>query len=281
MTRKIAWVTDTAALLDDAFIEKHQIYVLPVNIIFEEGALRETIDLTHEELYEKLRNEKHPKTAQPAYGEMVELYTNLKKQGYDCAIVVHTSKTTSGTYQGSIMASEQAGFKTYILDSKIASFPMMKMIEIGKQAEAEGHDIETIMKTMDSLVDRAELTAIPASLTQLYRSGRVPGIAALIGNLLKIKLVIAFENGKVVLRKKFRSEYQAKKYLMDVLRLDLAKAIIPEVAIVHCNFKKGALEWKSILQTEFPTIRFSILQLSACIGVHAGEGTIGLSWIRY
>ena len=30
MTKKIAWITDTAAQLDEAFIKKHNVHVLPI-----------------------------------------------------------------------------------------------------------------------------------------------------------------------------------------------------------------------------------------------------------
>lgn len=41
MVEKIAWVTDTAALLDDEFIKKNHIYEIPIVVIFEEGPYRE------------------------------------------------------------------------------------------------------------------------------------------------------------------------------------------------------------------------------------------------
>src|SRR3954466_4725632 len=102
MDKKVAWITDTAALLDPTFIEKNNIYVLPLNIVFEDGAFKETIDMTHDEFYDKLRTAKiHPKTSQPPIGEMVQLYEDLKAKGYDCAVAVHTSSELSGTYNSS------------------------------------------------------------------------------------------------------------------------------------------------------------------------------------
>ncbi|MET0961156.1 MAG: DegV family protein [Psychrobacillus psychrotolerans] len=92
MKKKVAWITDTDALLDSTFIEKHNIYVLPLNIVFEDGTFKETIDMTHDEFYDKLRTAKiHPKTSLPPIGEMVQLYEDLKAKGYDCAVAVHTS----------------------------------------------------------------------------------------------------------------------------------------------------------------------------------------------
>ena len=75
MIKKIAWVTDTAALLDETFIKEHNVHVLPLNIVFTEGTFKETVDMTHDEFYDKLRDAKvHPKTSQPAIGEMVRTF---------------------------------------------------------------------------------------------------------------------------------------------------------------------------------------------------------------
>lgn len=86
---KIAWITDTAAFLSAQFIKNHAIHVLPLNVVFEEGALRETVDMTEQQFYEKLRTAvKHPKTSQPSFGEHVALYEQLKADGLrlcDCS----------------------------------------------------------------------------------------------------------------------------------------------------------------------------------------------------
>lgn len=282
MAKKIAWVTDTAALLPKEFIEQHDVHVLPLNIVFEEGSLRETVDMTNDEFYEKLRNAKvHPKTSQPAFGEHVALYENLKQQGYDCAIAVHTSVQLSGTYSSAFMASEQAGFKCYPIDSKIGSYPMMKMLEVGMRMEKEGHSVEGIVEELQNMTERSKLSFIPASLTQLHKSGRVSGSAALLSHLLNIKLVISFDNGFCKMAEKVRADKRAKKYVENLLDNDLNTSHIPEVAVIHCNNESGANEWLQQLQQQYSNIKFLVLPLSACVGVHAGERTLGLSWVRY
>lgn len=281
MENKIAWVTDTAALLDEKFIRDNQIHVLPLNIVFEEGALRETVDMTHDQFYEKLRNAKtHPKTSQPAIGEVVDLYKSLKEQGYACAIAVHTSQHLSGTYHSAFTAAEQADFKVYPVDSKIGSFPMQKMIELGQQLEREGFEPESIVEKINELTDHSELSFIPASLSQLHKSGRVSGTQAFLSNLLNIKVVISFENGKVVMKEKVRAISRAKTYVQNLLNTDLETSIIPEVAVIHCNNEEGAIAWKNALEKEYPLISFKVVPLSATVAVHAGEGTLGLSWVR-
>ena len=125
--KKIAWITDTGALLTPEFIEKHNLHVLPLNMVFEDGAYRETVDLTHKEFYAKMRmSKKHPTTSQPNFGEHVALYERLKEEGYDAAIAVHLSSQQSGTAASAPMAAEQAGFKSYVIDSMIGSYRCKK-----------------------------------------------------------------------------------------------------------------------------------------------------------
>ena len=282
MTKKIAWVTDTAALLSPEFIKKHNIHVLTLNIVFEEGALRETIDMTHDEFYDKLKNAKaHPKTSQPAFGEHVALYEKLKQEGYDYAIAIHTSEQLSGTVLSAPMAAEQAGFKNYVIDAKIGSYPMQYMLELGLELEKDGLEPEEIVKKIEAMRGNAELAFIPASLEQLHKSGRVSGTAMFLSNLLNIKLVIEYnKEGGVEVAQKVRADKRAKKAVIEKLQRAIQKSPVKEVAVIHCNNLTGANEWKKELEKQFPTIIFTPTPLSACVGVHAGEGTLGLTWVR-
>ncbi|MFJ7738690.1 DegV family protein [Lysinibacillus sp. NPDC097287] len=281
MIEKIAWVTDTSAYLSDSFIEKWNIHVFSISVIFEEGAFREKVELTQAEFYEKMRNAKVlPTTSQPLLGDMVDLYKQLKARGYSCAIAVHPTSLLSGTYESSIAAAKQADFPIYAIDSKIISYPMQKMIETGQALETQGVKAQDISQVLEGMTKRVELSGIPANLTQLYKGGRVPGIVALLGNLLKLKVIVSFQNGRVVLKDKVRTYKRAKEYVTELLRKELNQSTITEVAIVHSNNDRDAGHWKAELQAEFPSIQFIIFPLSASISVHTGEGTTGLSWVR-
>ena len=282
MTKKIAWITDTAAQLDESFIQKHNVHILPLSVVFADGVFKETVDLTQEEFYDKLRVAKvHPKTSQPAIGEMVALYEKLQEQGYDCAIALHVSSGISGTFESSQTAAQMADFKVYPIDSKIGSYPMIKMIEIGNELLEKGHDIEEVVTAIKKMTENSKLSFIPANLNQLHKSGRVSGTQAFLSNLLNIKVVITFEDGKPVMKEKVRANKRAKKHVTDLLRSDMEKGSVPEIAVINCNNTKDAESWRDELLQEFPKLKIQVLPLSVCVGVHAGEGTTGLSWVRY
>lgn len=280
--KKIAWITDTAAQLDDAFIQQHNVHVLPLSVVFDEGSYRESIDLTQKEFYDKLRLAKvSPKTSQPAIGEMLELYERLQSEGYDFAIALHLSSGLSGTFASAQSAAEMSDFKVYPIDSKIGSFPMVKMIEVGDRMFAEGQDADKVVATIQGMAERSHLSFIPSSLNQLHKSGRVSGTQSFISNILNIKLVITFVDGVTVMKEKVRSNKRAKQSVMSALRKDMETGTVPEVAAIHCNNAADAEIWKKELLQEFPELKVSVVPLSVCVGVHAGEGTTGLSWVAY
>lgn len=280
--KKIAWITDTAAQLDEAFIQKHHVHILPLSVIFSDGSFRESIDLTQKEFYDKLRLAKvSPKTSQPAIGEMVSLYEKMKLEGYDFAIALHLSSGLSGTFESAQAAAKMTDFKVYPIDSKIGSFPMVKMIEVGDRLLAEGKDAEEVVATINEMTLKSRLAFIPSSLNQLHKSGRVSGTQAFVTNLLNIKVVINFEDGKTVLKEKVRLNKRAKEKVTLSLRADMETGTVPEVAVIHCNNAPDAEVWKKELLQEFPELNVQIAALSVCVGVHAGEGTTGLSWVAY
>lgn len=280
--KKIAWITDTAAQLDDAFIQKYNVHILHHAVVFPDGLYRETIDLTQEEFYSKLHLEKaSPKTSQPPIGEMLSLYKKLELEGYDCAIALHLSSGLSGTFESVQSASKMTDFKVYPVDSKIGSFPMVKMIEIGNELVANGKNVDEVIEKISELTSKSKLSFIPASLNQLHKSGRVSGTQTFISNLLNIKVVISFQDGRTVIKEKVRSNKRAKNVVTSLLRADMEIGYVPEVAVINCNNAPDSEIWKNELLKEFPTLKVTVVPLSVCVGVHAGEGTTGLSWISY
>lgn len=280
--KKIAWITDTAAQLDDNFIQKHDVYVLPLSVVFSDGEYRESIDLTQEEFYDKLKLAKvSPKTSQPAIGEMLALYERLQEEGYDFAIAVHLSSGLSGTFETAQAASKMSDFNVYPIDSKIGSFPMVKMIELGNELLANGKEVEEVVATLTAMTGKSKLSFIPSSLNQLHKSGRVSGTQTFLSNLLNIKVVISFVDGKPVMTEKVRTNKRAKDHVMSLLRADMAAGAVPEVAVIHCNNVSDSEAWQNELLQEFPSLKVEVAALSVCVGVHAGDGTTGLSWVSY
>ena len=84
-------------------------------------------------------------------------------------------------------AAQMVDFKVYPIDSKIGSYPMIKMIEVGNELIEQGQDVEEVVATVKKMTENTQLAFIPVNLKQLHKSGRVSGTQqAFLSSLLNI-----------------------------------------------------------------------------------------------
>ena len=274
---KIAWVTDSTATLSPEFIKKHNIFVVPLFVIFGETAYKENVEISSEAFYKKLASAKElPKTSQPSPGEMLELFNDIKEK-YEHVIAIHATSALTGAYNGAKMAVEETGVHAFVLDSQIGSFPLGKMVERAVLLEQKGKSFEEIVSEIKALPSKGRLFITPGSLEQLHKGGRVTGTQAVFATLLNMKVVMKFHEGRAILSDKVRSHKRAVAKMVDYLEEE--KNHVKEVTVIHADNLKEATQWKSSLEVQFPNIEFSITEFSPVPGTHTGRGTVGLAWL--
>ncbi|SEO77377.1 EDD domain protein, DegV family [Amphibacillus marinus] len=278
--KKIAWITDSTCGLSQDFIKKHNIHVLPMVVNINNISYREDIDITKDEVYTLLKQHgEGAKTSQPPYGEFVELYKKLKTE-YDYGIAIHASSALTGTYQSSISASEMQEFPVEVIDSKIGSYALGRMISKGLKMEQEGKTYEEIVKKIKLLPNLAEMFLLPQSLEQLKRSGRVSTTQTVFANLLNINLILKFENGKVVVEDKIRSKKKAIRHLFQKIEDTYQRGELKELGIMHAGALEQAQQWKEELKNLYEHLKIKVEPLVPVAGVHTGYGTMAIAWLK-
>ncbi|CQR48555.1 DegV domain-containing protein [Paraliobacillus sp. PM-2] len=278
--KKIAWITDSTCGLSQEFIKQNNIHVLPMIVNINGISYREDVDITKEEVYELLKiHGEGAKTSQPNFGEFVTLYEELKEE-YDLGIAIHASSALTGTYQSSISAGEMAGFPVEVIDSKIGSYALGKMISNGIELQKNGKTYEEIVQILRTYPEQTEMYLLPESLEQLKRSGRVSTTQAAFANLLSINLLLKFEDGKVVVQEKIRSKRKAARKIFQIVEKAITDHHVKEVCILHAGVKEKAEHWKSELEKIHHSIQFKIETLVPVAGVHTGFGTMSVSWLK-
>ncbi|HLR75303.1 MAG TPA: DegV family protein [Virgibacillus sp.] len=276
--KRIAWITDSTCGLTEEYIKKHNIYVLPLNVILGGKSYREDIDLTKEKFYEKLRDGADAKTSQPAYGEFINLYEKLKEE-YDCGIAIHASSALTGTYDSSINASNHTGFPVEVIDSKIGAYALGKMIKNGIKLQEQGETYDEIISTLQTYPDLTEMYLLPSSLEQLKRSGRVSTPQAIFASLLNINLLLRFQNGKVIVEDKIRNKRRAKRRLFNIIEDAVQKHQLKEMCVMHAGVKDMAQNWKEELEKLHQQLKVKTETLVPVAGVHTGYGTMAVAWL--
>ncbi|WHY01304.1 DegV family protein [Neobacillus sp. DY30] len=276
---KIAWITDTTASLSKEFIEKHHIHVIPLHVVINDTYYKETIDISAEDFYERMKNEEGKfQSSQPNIGDIVDLYERLKEE-YDFGVAIHASSTLTGTYQTSVMAAEMAGFKLFAIDSRTGSFPLSFLVKRGIELVEQGHEIGEVVDRLNNLREHTRLFLVPSNLDQLHKSGRVSGSQKILASLFNIKPILSIEDGAAKIKDKVRTEKKALAWLVNHLKEDLDTKAVQKVAIVHANDREKADGLERIINETFPAIETEKLMLITVAGVHTGVGTLGLSWV--
>lgn len=276
--KKIAWVTDSTAYLDEELKNHPDVYQVPMTIVLDDVEYLDGKDLTAEELYKRLKSVKTPpKTSQPPVGVFMELYNKLEKD-YDLVFSVLISSKLSGTVASSVQAEQDVNIPVITFDSKILTYPLTSLLKKGIALAEQGASVDEIKEKLEIIRESNETYVMIGSLEQLHRSGRMSGMQFYLGSMLNIKPIISIEDGVLNTKEKVRSDNKAREKIFNYLSQSHKKYGVKEVYILYGLHKEAADEWQSQLEARFPDIRFLSCPIGAVIGVHAGEHTIGISW---
>lgn len=200
------------------------------------------------------------------------------KDKYDDVIAIHCSSELSGTLHASLQAAEIAEVNVVGIDSQAGAFPLREMIESGIEWYKQGDTVGVIKEKVQNMVQNLRFYLIPASLHRLHSSGRVSGTQLAVSQLLRIHLLLRFDQGKIVVAEKIRTFKKARQRMMDVLKEDIKK--IRKVCIMHANNEEEAKQMEQEITSSHPSLQTEIMTFIPVVGIHAGEGTIAMSWIR-
>lgn len=280
LVTKIAWVTDSTAFMDAELLNNPDVYSIPITILLDEKEFTDGVDLSPNELYERLKELKSPpKTSQPSIGAFRDLYESLQDK-YDLVIAVLISSKLSGTVSSSEQAAQMVNIPVMTIDSKILTYPLTRLVKKGLEWAESGLSPDEIKVKLEQLRDTNETYVLIGSLEQLHRSGRLTGLQFFLGSMMSVKPIISIVDGALLIKEKTRSERKAKDKIINQLKEAHDSEPVKEVYILFGLHDEEALKWKEELSIVFPEINFSIYPLGAAIGVHAGENTLGISWFN-
>lgn len=211
-------------------------------------------------------------------GEVYELYRSIKEQGYDTVISIHLSEGISGFVRTLTAIKEDIkGLQVIPYDSKITSVPMGYMVEKALEMSDNGESLEETLRAIDEIRNTTNAYIIVDDLDNLVRGGRLTNGAAIIGGLLKIKPILTFEDGKIVLAEKIRSLKKALQRTEEIIeerRQENEKEL--RIFVIHGNNPELAQQEYEKLCQKYPEASIDIGTFGPVIGTHLGDKAIAL-----
>jgi len=121
--RKVAVVTDSTCCLPPEVVEKYDICVVPLEIIYENKSYRDGIDISPNEVYKIMRKKENlPTTSTASAGDFLNAYREMSQRAESMLCITLTS-LQSKTFEAASTAKEVAreelpGAIVEVLDSR-------------------------------------------------------------------------------------------------------------------------------------------------------------------
>ncbi|ASZ08361.1 MULTISPECIES: DegV family protein [Enterococcus] len=275
---KIAILVDSGTDVPAELMEQYQMYMIPLKIIYSDREYIDKVDITPEEIYEKLPTE-IPGTSLPDGETITAIFDQIKADGYEKVLAITISSGLSGTYNVvRLIAEQQTALETYILDTKnIGIGAGFSAIQAAKWLE-EGVNWQTLINKLETLVKQTKVFFNVATLEYLQKGGRIGLVASILGTALKLNPIISCnEEGIYYTVAKARGRKKSLDKTVALIKERVGDAKVFNLAVAHGAAEEEAHAMEARLRQEFPQVQQMYFgQISPALVVHTGPGLLGV-----
>jgi DegV family protein with EDD domain len=257
---------------------------VPINFYANGKIYRDWMDITPNEAYELfLKDPDSFKTSGINPGECLEVYREASNHTSDILCITLSSKL-SVVYQSALEAKERARAefpqtRIEVLDSQTATATEGFVALAAARAAAEGKSLAEVVKAAEEMRDRVSLIALMDTIRHVYRSGRIPKIAARAGSMLNIKPILTISSGTVRFMGAVRSRERGIKRILKIMRDKVGRRPV-HIAVMHAYALAEAQRLKERVASEFNCVELWVTEFSPVMGYTTGTGTLGLAFYK-
>ena len=272
-------ICDSISDLPIEIIEKYNIDIVPLTVIFDNKEYLAGETLTTKEFYKILRDtDIMPKTSQATY---VQFKSAFEKYDENTEIIyIAGSSTASGTYQSSMLAKNDGHDNVSIFDTQNLSIGSALFVIKACEMVENGCSIEEIILSLEKLKNDVEVVFSVDTLEYLKMGGRISSTKAALGNLLSIKPILEVKDGLVVQKSQVRGKKQIYSTLAKTIVEKFGKNLKSRTIIIGCGDNTEDLEiMKEALEKEAEISNVYFVNIGCVVCSHSGPGVMGISCI--
>lgn len=280
MKQKIALVVTSSGVVSKESLEKHNMYLAPMDIIFDDKTYKDLVEMPHEEFYKKVRLGNFPKTSLPNPLELEELFRKLLKE-YDHVIYLTIASALSGTYEnGRVIAEEVDPKRITVYDTETTAIIEGYMQETAARLIKEGKTVSEIIKALDALKEKWKVYFVVEDLKYLQINGRIGKAASFVAGILNIVPILQLTREGVDAFEKVRTSKKAFARLLELCKEANLKETDP-IFIVHADSDKNMLnDLYNKIKELYPKNKIQTYLLTPTIGAHTGPGVFAVGWYK-
>jgi DegV family protein with EDD domain len=254
---------------------------VPLTIISDGKAYRDWVDLSPTEAYQLfLKRPDAFSTSAPSPSEFLAAYKDAAADA-ESILCVTLSSGINSTYESARIGAEYAdkslpGVMIEVLDSGSATAGEGFLALAAARVAEAGGDLNAAIRAAEDVRKSLGVYVVLDTVKHVYRSGRIPKIAAVTGALLNIRVVFSVAE-HVVLTGLVRSRERGIDLILQKIR-EKVGSIPVCVAVMHAYALEAAEQLKQRVAKDFNCAELWLTEFSPLMGYACGTGTLGLAF---
>lgn len=282
---RTAIVTDSNSGISEEEGEKTGVFVLPMPVIIDGVSYYEGKDLSHEQFFHQLCENKPVSTSQPDVGEVLSMWNRVLSGGYDELVYIPMSSGLSGscmTAQG--LALEYEG-RVEVADNHRISVTLRHAVEDAIFLRDQGCTAREIRESLEANAYHSIVYVGVHTLDYLKASGRVTAAGAAIGTILSINPLLVIKGGRLDAYARVRGARSCQMRLVEVMQ-EWARELSAEGGAVQIGAagsfadSSKAAAWEEMVRDAFPGYSVKYDPLTFSIASHVGPDAFGMGISR-
>ncbi|SFC12646.1 EDD domain protein, DegV family [Alkalibacterium subtropicum] len=276
-------VIDSGIDQNDYMKETYDYDFLPLSVIIDEKDHLDQVEISLEEVHEKMAQGILPKTSQVSPKAILDMLDKASTQGDDVIYITIYSQF-SGTHQVARTVVEEYR-STYpdmniaVIDSKGGSGGGALLALQAMEMVKNERDFETIVQQTKWNAEHIQYHFTLNNLMWLVKGGRLPKVAGSAGDALNIKPYLSVNETGIYLKKLVRGQERIYKRIIKDMKKGVGSFTDQLITISHVNDYGMALKLEAMVKEALPEASVQIFDIGAVLAAHLGIGGVGVFYL--
>lgn len=142
---------------------------------------------------------------------------------------------------------------------------------------AYGCDLEHVLHRVEAVKSNVSFALVLETVRNVYRTGRVPKVAAQAASVLPVKAILTVANGVVRPLGVARNLKQGIDHSLSKLSYKVDGSPV-HVAVMHAYSPDEGEKLKERIASEFNCVELWVTEVSPVVGYALGAGALGFAW---
>ena len=281
---RVAVVTDSAADVPAALIDRHSLHIVPVRVNLEGRDYLDKVGLDTGEFYRRMSaSQQLPRTSQPPPGDFRRSFEFLTAH-HPRVVYVGLSRAMSGTLQSAEHAAARGDAdKVRVFDSANVTGGQALLAWRAAELADAGADADAIVRELERLRPLTLTWAMARDVRHAVRGGRIPAWAEPVVRFTGLTPIAKVNpEGKLAVAGGLFAKQRAPeafaryagKRIAKQLRTALGATPRVRVIVGHCDAAADAQRLFDALPAYLDIAQAHLVETGPAVGAHAGRGTL-------